>query len=283
VAIALGKPYVRSIQAFGETSFSKKKLLASGGGSGEARAFAQKSAMRSLIAREIKLMNREPMYLLNGPFVIILLPVMMAVVLAAQPDMLKEAMGGLGTLLGGPGSYLLPAALGAFLGSSTSIACTAVSRDAKALPWIKSLPITPMRYFGAKLAHAELFSLWGSLLGCAAGVLAMKTSALDAAIAFLLALLFSTAFNMAGLWLDTAFPHISWDNPIAAMKQNPNAVVAILGTMGLIGLLALASVYIRLPRYAYVAVYGAVFMIPILAWIRFYPKFAAKRYLKMEA
>ncbi len=279
----LGKPYVQSLQAFSESTFSGKKLSMSGKGRFGRRVFEKRPAMLSLLQREVTLMNREPMYLMNGPFVLILMPLLMAVVFIAQRSVLEETMAGIRPFLTGPGTYLLPAAMGAFLGSSTSIACTAVSRDAKALPWVKSLPVTAFRYFGAKLLHAEIFSVLGTLIGCAAGTLLLGTSALDIIVAAILSLLFGTAFNMGGLWLDTAFPRLRWDNPIAAMKQNVNAVVAILGAMGLIGGMAGLSLWLKLPRYGYALLYGVVLALPIAAWLKFYPEFARKRYRKMEA
>ncbi len=44
-----------------------------------------------------------------------------------------------------------------------------------------------------------------------------------------------------------------------------------------------ASLFLKLPRYGYAMLYGGVFMLPILAWFRFYPRFAARRYATMEA
>ena len=283
VIFLFGRVYVRSLQAFSESSFSRKKLFGPEAGSSRQKIFVQRKAMPSLVMREIKLMNREPMYLLNGPFVVILMPLLLVIVFVAQRDALTEAMGSIQPLLAGPASYLIPAAFGAFLGSSTSIACTAVSRDAKALPWIKSMPIAPINYFIAKLLHAEIFSIFGVVVGCGAGALFLGTAPLNVLIAALLALLFSTAFNMGGLWLETAFPRLSWDNPLAAMKQNPNAIIGILGAMGLIGGMAGISLSIAMPYYAYALFFGVVFMIPILLWAKFYPNYAAKRYLKMEA
>lgn len=283
VVFFFGGLYVRSLQVFNESTFSRKSFSQTKGSGAGRRIFTRKPVMSSLVAREIRLMNREPMYLLNGPFIVILMPVLLGIVFIVQRGVLEEVMAGLAPLLAGPAGYLVPAAIGSFLGSSTSIACTAVSRDAKALPWIKSMPVSPLQYFMAKFLHAEVFSVLGIIVGCGAGVFFLETAFADLLIAAILAFLFTTAFNMGGLWLDTAFPRLRWDNPIAAMKQNPSAVVAILGAMGMIGGMAGISLWLSLPRYAYALIYGAVFLIPILVWVRFYPNFATKRYRRMEA
>ena len=281
VVALFGKPYVNALQAFNETTFSRRKLPGSsavGGG-----VFSRKSAMSALVRREVRLMNREPMYLLNGPFVVVLMPAIFAIMFVAQRDALSEAMSALGPLIAGPAGYLVPAGFGAFLGSATSIACTAVSRDAKALAWMKALPVTPLRYFLAKFIHAELFSVFGALVGCGAGGILLGIGWIDLFIAFILSLLFATAFNMGGLWLETASPRLRWDNPIAAMKQNPNAVIAILGAMGFLGGMAALAASITLPRYAYAAAFGILFAIPIALWIALYPRYASRRYGEMES
>jgi ABC-2 type transport system permease protein len=280
IALAMGKPYVRCIQIFGETSLTRAKKGAARRAEKESRT--ARRPLASLLLRELRLMNREPSYFINGPFIVVLMPVLLVVIFAAQRSSLEEVMTMLGPLIAGPAGYLIPAAFGAFLGSSTSIACTAISRDAKALPWIRALPIRPLEYFGAKLLHAEIFTLWGMLIGCGAGWLLFKTSAFDLVLAAILSLLVSTAFNMGGLWLDTAFPRLKWDNPIAAMKQNLNAVIMILSVMGIIVALGAISFFTSLPRNVYALVYGAIFFGFILVWIKVYPPYAQKRLAKME-
>ncbi len=70
-------------------------------------------------------MNREPMYLLNGPFVILLLPVIFAITFIAQGDEMRGAVDQIRPYLTGQAEYLIPAGLGIFLATATSIACTA--------------------------------------------------------------------------------------------------------------------------------------------------------------
>jgi len=222
------------------------------------------------------------MYLLNGPFVVILMPLILGLVFIVQKEALGEVMASIGPLLAGPGAYLVPAAFGAFLGSSTSIACTALSRDARCVSWMRALPVPPFSYFLAKLIHAEIFSVLGVAVGSAIGVLGLGAGLADTLIGALLALLFATAFNMGGLWLDTAMPRLSWDNPIAAMKQNPNAIIAILSAMGLIGGMAFLSFRIALPKYAYALVFGTVFSGCIALWVVLYPGFAKRKYGMLE-
>ena len=279
VVFFLGKPYLRSIQIFGETSFSKGKRRRNG----STKEYGNSQApIASLLAREIRLMNREPIFFINGPFIVILLPVFMGIAFLAQRSSIEGMLEALKPLLAGPVAYLIPAALGGFLGSSTSIACTAVSRDAKTLSWIKALPVRPFEYFAAKLLHAELFSVFGAVVGCVTSGIVLGLGAMDLALGFILAFLFSTASNMGGLWLDTAYPRLHWDNPVAAMKQNPNAVIVILAAMGLLAALGVFTFYVSLPRNLYALIYGIIFSAIIAFWLLRYPKFAEKRYARFE-
>jgi ABC-2 type transport system permease protein len=278
VAASLGSAYLRSIRAFSETSFARKKI----GSDKLVSIFRSKPVFLELVEREFKLMNREPMYLLNGPFVIILLPVIFAITFIAQKNALAKLVADLGPLTKGPAAYLVPAALGTFLGSSTSIACTSVSRDAKLLPWIRSLPVTPTAYFAAKLVHALFFAAVGALFGSGIGAIILHLGAGDFFLSLALGLTAASALNLWGLWLDTKWPRLHWENPMAALKRNPNATTMILGTMALLGALGYLSVVMVLPRYGYALVYGGVFFAAFVAGFATYFRFARKRYLELE-
>lgn len=274
--------YVDSVRSFSESSFERKKLKLRDAAGRASGIFVRNGVMRSLVLREFRLMNREPVYLLNGPIVVILMPIILAIAFLARAESFRSLMTDISPLMAGPGGYLVPAAFGAFLGTSTSIACTAVSRDAKALSWMKALPVTPFQYFSAKLIHAEIFVVLGSIIGSAVGSLFLGSSLGDALLGFGLSMVFATALTMASLWLDTAFPRLRWDNPVAAMKQNPNAVVAILGAMALMGGMGALGILVSLPRYLYAGIIIAVSGIVMLVWCLRYPRHAAKKLAGME-
>jgi len=232
--LLLSGAYVRSLVGFNEAHV--KKLTRAGADAFIARRIRAGSPFAGLVAREINMMNREPMYLLNGPFVVVLMPVIIGVMLAVQKDafLSDPDMAGVLAMLGSGQGAAIAGLVGAFMGTSTSIACTALSRDAKALPFIKSLPVSPRSYMLAKLCHALVFAAFGVAVGVGLMAFVLRLGVVDALAAAAAALALSILLNLAALWLDTANPRLSWDNPIAAMKQNPNSVIAILGCMGLL-------------------------------------------------
>jgi len=279
VALALGAPYARSLLGFDElrvkrTAATKDYM---------ARNFRRRSPLASLLLREIRLMNREPVYFLNGPFVILLMPVFLAVAFFTQKDRLALLLAQAGGFRSGPGAMLAAAGFGAFLGSATSICCTAISRDAKALPYLKALPL-PYRGFAlAKFLHGFAFAVFGSLVGGLGAGALMGLPLLESLGVFFLALAFSSFTCIAGLWLDTANPRLIWDNPTAALKQNPNSSILIVGAMAALGGLGALSAVLAWGKLAFFAAYFAAFTGLTIAALAAYPRYAERRIGEIES
>ena len=279
--VVLSGAYAKSLVGFNEV-----RLRRLGARTGEYldRNLRRGHAFGTLVLREVRMMNREPMYLLNGPFIIVLMPVIFGIMLAAQKDafLSDPDMAGLLALLQSGGGAVIAGLAGAFLGSGTSITCTAVSRDAKALPYIKSLPIKAGRYFLAKLAHGLIFGVFGAVAGVGLLTWALGLGASDATAGLAMALGLSALVNMAGLWLDTANPRLKWDNPMAALKQNPNSVIMILGTMGLIGGAGYLAFSQGLSSWQAAAWFGLVPGVAFAALLAAFPAYAERRLTAME-
>ncbi len=278
----LSGAYVRSLVGFNEAHI--KKLTRAGADAFIVRRIRAGSPFANLVAREFNMMNREPMYLLNGPFIIVLMPVIIGIMLVAQKDafMSDPDMAGVLAMLGSGQGAAIAGLVGAFMGTSTSIACTALSRDAKALPFIKSLPIAPKTYMLAKLCHALIFAVFGSVVGVGLVAFALRLSAIDALASVAAALALSVLLNLAALWLDTANPRLSWDNPIAAMKQNPNSVITILGCMGLLVGAGYAVFKFSMGRGALALWFGALPFAVSAALLGPYLRFAERRVSALE-
>jgi ABC-2 type transport system permease protein len=282
VALALGRVYAKSLLGFDEQRV--KRVVAT-------RAYFSDSFRRSppllaLFRREVRLMNREPAYLLNGPFIIILMPVIMAVGFAimAQNGNAMAAIGPLkAALSAGPWAMLASAAFGAFLGSSTSITSSALSRDAKALPYLKALPLSYRDFMLAKFLHGFAFAILGALMGGGAGGLLLGLPPLETAGAFLIALAFAAFACIADLWLDTANPRLSWDSPMAALKRNPNTSIAVLGSMGFIAALGAGSAFLPLGKLGFFALYFGLFSVSAACLLLAFPKYAERKLESIEA
>ncbi|MBL8965902.1 MAG: hypothetical protein JNG85_02770, partial [Spirochaetaceae bacterium] len=279
VVILLGPAYARSLVGFGEASLRRLPSASPF----IARVMRRRPRMEALFLREWRLMNRDPSYFLNGPFIVFMMPVIFAVMAFAQREALADIQGFLAGLAGSPYPMLAAAAFGSFLGTGTSIACTALSRDAKALPYIKALPLPYSAYMLAKLLHGLAFAGLGALIGAGGGALVLGLGAWQSLGAVGIALSFAALVNLAGLWLDTANPRLVWDNPLAALKQNPNSVILILSDMGALAGLGVLSSRLPLGAGAFVALYGGGSALLFGLLLAAYPRYAERRIAAIEA
>ena len=233
------------------TASETKTLIHSG--------FKHRSVFSTLLLREIHIMNREPAYLLNGPFTIILLPLIYGIMhltgslyLPPETEAFMQSSAGL----------VIAGVCGAFLGSATGIAATAVSRDAKNLGLIKSLPLSIKRYMQAKFAHAMLFACIGSLIGVGGIALLFSLTPLTAIAAFIIALSLALLCNLLALMLDTAHPKLHWDTPAAAVKHNLNNIIILFSDLLLLGIIVTAASLISMPQQCCLLCFAGI---PLLA------------------
>ena len=205
--------------------------------------FMRRSAFTALLRREIRMMNREPAYLLNGPFTM-LLPLIYGMMylsgsLRLPPETAELIQGNAGIVIAG--------AVGAFIGSTSGVAATAVSRDAKNLRLIKSLPLSMKRFMQAKLAHAMLFAGTGACIGVGGSAFLFSLTPLHAAGSLMIALSLALFCNLLALMLDTVHPKLHWDTPTAAVKHNLNTVIMFFFDIALVSITGTAAVLIPLP------------------------------------
>ncbi len=226
VVIFMSKAYAVSLVGFNEKKV--KKLEAADVSSFIKKKVKQKNSFISFVKREVNTMNRTPMYLLNGPLTILIFPVMIIAISMGKgndlsnmpPQIIQFMQGNIGPVIVG-----LVAGL---LGTMSNVAQTALSRDAKSVPLIQSLPVSIPKYMYAKLVHAMIFVLLAMLIVIGYATYVFHYDAMQIIFACLVALPLSATLNLLGLFLDTARPKLHWDNPVAAMKQNYNSVIDML-------------------------------------------------------
>jgi len=207
--------------------------------------FARHSAFTALLMREVRMMNREPAYLLNGPFIVVLLPLLYGIMyltgsLHLPPETEAFMQSSSGILIAGGCS--------AFLGSSAGVAVTAVSRDAKNFGLIKSLPLSIRQYMQAKLVHAMLFAGAGAFIGVGGITLLFSLKPLTAAAALFIALSLALFCNLLALILDTAHPKLYWDTPAAAVKHNLNTVIILFFNILLLSIVITTATLTSMPQ-----------------------------------
>ena len=253
----LSAVYEKTQDGFDEQTF--KRLTASETKTLIHSGFKRRSVFSTLLLREIHIMNREPAYLLNGPFTIILLPLIYGIMhltgsLYLPPETEAFMRGSAGVLIAG--------VCGSFLGSVASVAATAVSRDAKNLSMIKSLPLSTKQYMQAKLAHAMLFAGAGACIGTGGIALLFSLKPLTAAAALIIALSLALFCNLLALMLDTTHPKLHWDTPAAAVKHNLNNIIMLFSDLLILSITVAAATLTSIPQRFYLLCFAGI---PLLA------------------
>lgn len=228
----------------------------------EFKTNVRKSSITSaLLSREIKLMNREPVFFLNGPFVVILLPVILIVCLFMQGTKTFVEIRQFAAPLAAQYKVAIAAGISAFIGSSTSIAPTCISREGKTFGFIKSLPIKPEDYIMAKFYHSFIFAVFADVIGCLGAAYLMNMGVFAILLAFVISILIEVPFIFIGIMLELAWPKLDWDEPQKAVKQNVNAVICVLVQMFGIPAVIGFTVYLISNKYI---VYALLVLVPLV-------------------
>ncbi|HQQ18538.1 MAG TPA: hypothetical protein PK520_00435 [Exilispira sp.] len=191
--------------------------------------YKQKPIYLTIFKKENLSIFREPSFFLNGPFVILLLPLIIGLSIFVQLNTSKGLDNVLSSLKQMPEIYYIYiSVLASFILSSfASISSTSISREGKSFSIIKSLPIDPLQYFKGKISHALFFSFICILvINIPLYFIFPKIELL--LFSALVSLLFSFIFHLISISIDLLNPKLSWENPVQAVKQNMNAVYSIL-------------------------------------------------------
>lgn len=216
----------------------------------------------SIGLKEIKMLLRTPVYLINSVGGVVIVPVIlvMSIFMSGEEalDVMKMFIADNTELI-----YLLGAGLIVLLGIMNCVGCTTFSREGKNL-WIqRTLPIEAKdQIFGRVLA--SLFVQMIGILALFCGMAYLRILNLKGAFwIVLLGILGSIPLTQMGMIVDIFKPMLVWDDPQKPMKQNLNVLISLgIGTLYLlaIGLL----VYVLLDKIDMLFIYlilGAIFII----------------------
>jgi len=237
------KLFYRGVIGLGETTGRKRRLSRdemSRRVAGGRRAFA------AILGREWKIMNRTPIFLLNGVLVSVLLPAMF--VLMATIDTGGGGGSGAGSGQGGDTMALLKmlmasdpllVMLGAALfmticGSINGTASSAFSREGAQF-WISQvIPVAPREQAAAKFVHSYLVATLGVVTSAIVAGVFLHVKAMQLAAGAGLALVAGVALTAVGMIIDLARPLLDWTNPQKAIKQNLNVLLGLMADAGIL-------------------------------------------------
>jgi ABC-2 type transport system permease protein len=252
------------------------------------RVTSGRRAGAAVFGREWKLMNRTPIFLLNGTLVVIIFPALF--ILMATMD---TGRGGGDTMAlmrvmtsANPLIVILATAL--FLticGSLNGTSSSTFSREGRQF-WIsRVIPVAPREQTAAKFMHSYLVAMLGVITASIVSAVFLHLQAAHLAAAAGLALVAGVLLTAVGMIIDLARPLLDWTNPQKAIKQNLNVLLAMLADIGILTALFFAVkalVRAKLPANAVLGVLFAGLAALAVVSYRILLRFADKRYPEIE-
>lgn len=229
-----------------------------------------KSVFKALYFRDVKTIFREPTFFANGPFILILMPLILifsfglGFFMAGQNGNLDEMRADISEMISeliispdmvekvkffivlGSGGFA------AFLGNATNIAITSFSREGKSLYDLKAMPIEVETLAFVKFFHALTYCLAGGiiidlflvLINCFLGNIFDYSFMINVCLlVVLLTIAISIFLIFADMFVDSVNPKLQWENPTAAFKQNINSMFGIFIELGVVAVFVLLGVY----------------------------------------
>jgi ABC-2 type transport system permease protein len=243
--------------------------------------------VRAIFQREVRLMNRTPIFLLNGVLGVLMVPIVLALTLSSShkgsdsADILR-----LMTSAKPVTGILVTTMFMIVCATLSGVASSSFSREGRKF-WIsKVIPVDYRQQVLAKFLHSMAIALLG--IGGATVVLVFRfrLSPGQWLPSLTLALPVTAFLTFLNLAVDLARPLLDWISPQKAMKQNLNVLIAMLLDLGFLFLYGVAFVALGKSGLSLPAVLGILAALGVgLAGLAYtlVLKFSLRRYPSIEA
>ncbi|MEY8416809.1 hypothetical protein AAK964_10940 [Tissierella praeacuta] len=185
----------------------------------------------SLAKKEIIMLFKTPVYLLNAVGGVIIFPLILAMSTIAGGD---ESLSQVVEMLGDNSKLTTLASIGfiVVLGMLNSIGATTFSREGKCF-WIqRTLPIKVEEQIIGRVLSSLAIQVLGIIALLISLTFIIKLDILSIILIIFLGLLGSIPMTQLGMIIDILRPMLDWDNPQKAMKQNLNVLMGMgVGTL----------------------------------------------------
>ncbi|OGD25372.1 MAG: hypothetical protein A2V57_10370 [Candidatus Aminicenantes bacterium RBG_19FT_COMBO_65_30] len=290
IVVMAEKLFYRGLIGLSETTGKKRRLTRD---EMSRRVSSGRRAVAAVFGREWKIMNRTPIFLLNGVLVVVIVPVIF--VLLANMGSGRGGSGGGGDLSAilktmtsaNPLFAILAAALFMTVcGSLNGTSSSTFSREGAQF-WIsRVIPVAPREQAAAKFLHSYLVAMLGVVTATVVAAIVLHLKAVHLAAAAGLALVAGVLLTVVGMIIDLARPLLNWTNPQKAIKQNFNVLLATLADIGILTAVFFGAKALIKAKLATTVVLGVVFLaLAAAAALSFgiLLRFADKRYPEIES
>ncbi|NTW95666.1 MAG: hypothetical protein HGB31_03505 [Erysipelotrichaceae bacterium] len=226
--------YFMTAVGVNETGASRKKLKAKA----YTKMTLRSNPMLTYTFKELKLMIRTPIYLLNNISTVVLMPVILLGSIMTGVGSDDEAITAIKSIpWNDPNvlAYVLAAgaAIGLFMSSLNLITVTAISREGTNVYFMKFIPMSYFKQIQAKVFSGLIISFLGIVFMLIPFGIILGIPPLSLFLSFIAALLSGVLINYIGIIVDMIHPKLVWEQEAAAVKQNLNAAFTMLPAMGL--------------------------------------------------
>ena len=200
-----------------------------------------KGAMMSYFLKEMRLMIRTPIYLLNNIATAFILPIIFLVSIGSS----VSGGGGeeeLSTFIKSidwtnPDLLLMVSfaglALGLMMSSLNLITPTALSREGSNIFFMKYIPMSYVKQIQAKIASGLAVSFVGILFSIIVAVILLRMHPIVIVLILLMSIQGMIFMNYLGMIVDLIRPKLVWEQEAAAVKQNLNAAFTMIPAFAL--------------------------------------------------
>jgi ABC-2 type transport system permease protein len=242
--------------------------------------------VRAIFQRELRIMNRTPIFLLNGVLSVILIPIMF-VILWNTGKRASDAAALLALIRSADATVAVIAAalFMTISGSLNGTASSTFSREGAQFWMSKVIPVSPADQVRGKLIHSYAIAMLGIAASTLIILFVFRLQVGVAAAAAALAMAASFVLTVVGMLIDLARPLLNWTNPQKAIKQNLNVLLAVFADLGVMVLLYFVVRFLAKAGWSGWQTPAALFvLLTALSALSFQllKAFAAKRYRDIE-
>jgi len=225
--------YFKGVIGVNETSASRKNL--------NLKAYnkitSSKGVIFSYFIKEMKLMIRTPVYLLNNISTVILIPAILLVTLVSGVGADDEVVMLINSIDWSSGSILLIITFAGFvvgimMSTMNLITVTSLSREGTNIYFMKLIPMSYVKQIQAKILSGVVVSMVGILFMLVPAWIFFKIQFHLIFFAFIASILGMIFMNYLGMIVDLIHPKLVWEQETAAVKNNLNSVFTMLPAFG---------------------------------------------------
>lgn len=226
--------YFKGVIGVNETSASRKNL--------NLKAYnkitSSKGVILSYFIKEMKLMIRTPVYLLNNISTVILIPAILLVIFISGVGADDEVIMLINSIDWSSGSILIIITFAGFvvgimMSTMNLITVTSLSREGTNIYFMKLIPMSYVKQIQAKILSGVVVSLVGILFMLVPAWIFFKIQFHLVFLAFIASILGMIFINYLGMIVDLIHPKLIWEQETAAVKNNLNSVFTMLPAFGI--------------------------------------------------